>query len=63
MTPSIEQRVFDTLDTDEGTDRWTIRLVTGLTYRQVSGALGRLHRKGLIHGGRWRETFVWFRSR
>lgn len=57
---TIEQRILDLLDTEEGTEA---HMVMSATRRQTSAALQRLQRKGLatpVHcpDGAW----VWYRT-
>ena len=65
---TLEDKILAVLDEDEGTDRHDLYTLVGgnghyHSLRQISDALHRLHKKDLIHGGRWRETFVWFKRR
>lgn len=63
--PSLEAQILEVLDEEEGEDRHTIagQLRHQFTPAQITSALSRLHRKGEIYGGRWRETFVWWKRR
>lgn len=60
QTVTNEAKVLAALDSEEGSDRFGIHELTGLTLSQVSTALQGLRRKGLARCGRWRETHVWW---
>lgn len=57
-----EDRVLEELDDEDGIDRFDLALATGLTRAQVSAALGRLRKKGVVECARWRETWVWWKA-
>jgi hypothetical protein len=59
---TLESRILNVLDIESGEDIFTIKVVTGLSYRQISHALQRLRVKGLVRTARWRETSLWWRN-
>lgn len=57
---TIEERVLEVLDVEEGTE---VHMIMSATRRQASGALQRLQRKGLATPEQCPDgAWVWFRT-